>query len=290
MKTKIITSQSDFDKIKEVKPDEEVIFKSSKIKINCILDVYGILRLEGEIDSSWNGRYIRAWECSQVHNEARESSQVHNEARASSQVHNVAWASSQVKNVAWESSQVHNEAWESSQVHNEASNHSVITNIGFCASMVLRGFAVAMLPFDLKIKIKKEKTCHVQRFKPQDKYLERESVDVKNKSVILYKRTSSDFKTQENTPNETLWLVGSTITHPHWEPKLNECGAGKFHACSRPYFCDEFRNEKKDDKYIAVQIQITDLYEWPQAQYPHKIAFREGKVLREVDKFGKEIV
>src|SRR3990167_2255941 len=67
----------------------------------------------------------------------------------------------------------------------------------------------------------------------------------------------------------------------------SECGEGKFHACSRPYFCDEFRNNN-GDKYIAIEIKKDDLYAWPNPVYPHKIAFREGKVLYECDKFGKE--
>lgn len=76
-----------------------------------------------------------------------------------------------------------------------------------------------------------------------------------------------------------------TIEHPTWEPEINECGKGKFHACSRPYFCDEFRDQK-EDRYIAIEIQTKDLYEWENAQYPHKIAFRKGKVLYECDKYG----
>jgi hypothetical protein len=31
------------------------------------------------------------------------------------------------------------------------------------------------------------------------------------------------------------------------------------------------------------------LYEWEKPCYPHKIAFREGEVLYEVNKFGKQI-
>ena len=36
--------------------------------------------------------------------------------------------------------------------------------------------------------------------------------------------------------NETLWEISKTITHKNWEPQLNECSEGKFHACSFPYF------------------------------------------------------
>ena len=41
----------------------------------------------------------------------------------------------------------------------------------------------------------------------------------------------------------------------NWEPQLNECSEGKFHACSFSLLCDDFRNEK-DDKYIAIRIKV----------------------------------
>jgi hypothetical protein len=111
-----------------------------------------------------------------------------------------------------------------------------------------------------------------------------ESVD----DLVVYKRVSADFKTQENTANETTWQVGSTLEHPNWDPSSGECGEGKFHACSRPYFCDEFRSEQ-GDKYVAIKVNKADMYVWPNAQYPHKVAFRKGKVMYECDKTGKKI-
>ena len=360
MEKRIIQSQEEFDAIKEVKADEEVIFEASKIRIPHIINNYGILRLKGEIDSSWDNRYIVsrenalteivawassqvhnvarassqvhnvAWESSQVHNEAWESSQVHNEARESSQVHNEAWenskvhnvarASSQVHNVAWASSQVHNEAWENSQVHNEARassqvhnvarassqvhnvarensqvhnvawSHAVITSLGNCNSLELHGYAVAVLPQETSVEIKKDETCHVQRFRPiKETYLEREGIPVHDDKVVLYKRVSKVFLTQEGESWQTEWKIGATLEHPNWEPINKECGPSKFHACSRPYFCDEFRS-KKDDRYIAIEIAVIDLYEWPNPDYPHKIAFRRGTVLYECNKYGKKIV
>jgi hypothetical protein len=299
VKKVIIGSQKEFEKLKEVKADEEVIFESAQIRIHCVLNVFGILRLKGEIDSSWEGRYVVARASSQVHNEARESSQVHNVARASSQVHNVAressqvhneaWASSQVHNVAWESSQVHNEARESSQVHNVAWASSQVHNEGNCTSLSLFNFAVASIPFDLKIKIKKAKTAMVQRFKAVTCWFSRHGLPEKAAKYVLYKRVSKDFRTQENTSNETLWTVGTTVTHPAWCPDKTECGAGKFHACAMPYFCNDFRSEK-DDRYVAIEVKKVDLYEWKKnPEYPHKIGFREGKVLYECDKYGKKI-
>ena len=54
MKKIIITTQDEFDKIRRINADEEVIFESNDIEINCILEVYGTLRLKGKIQSSWN--------------------------------------------------------------------------------------------------------------------------------------------------------------------------------------------------------------------------------------------
>jgi hypothetical protein len=168
-----------------------------------------------------------------------------------------------------------------------ARGNSCIRIFAAIKKLCVYGFSVVFQPFDLKFKFKKEKTCIVQKFKSQP-YLDREGIEVKRGKIILFKKVSRDFLTQENTENETKWEIGSTITHPEWNPKLTECGKGKFHASSRPYFCDEFRNQL-GDRYIAVQIKVEDLYEWPKPDYPHKIAFREGKVLYECDKFGKEI-
>ena len=143
------------------------------------------------------------------------------------------------------------------------------------------------MPFDLKFKFKKQKTCLVQKYKPQ-KFLDREGVKQKKGYAVLYKRVSSYFKTQEKTPNETSWLVGDRLDHLSWNPCESECGAGKFHACSRPYFCDEFRTNA-GDRYIAIKIKVADLYEWDNPTYPHKIAFKSGIVLYECDRHGKEL-
>jgi hypothetical protein len=133
----------------------------------------------------------------------------------------------------------------------------------------------------------KAKTATIIRPKPLE-WFEANGVK-KTKSVILYKRVSSDFKTQEGTCHETVWPLGKVVEHQDWRPKSSECGEYKFHACSLPYFCDEFRSEKQDDRYIAVQVALKDTYAWPKPQYPHKIAFRKGKVLIECDRFGEPI-
>jgi hypothetical protein len=138
--------------------------------------------------------------------------------------------------------------------------------------------------------ILKSKTATIitpERKEGTDGWLEDEGIEPADK-VILFKRVSSDYKTQEGERWEARWPIGLQLEHLAWEPTTKECGGGKFHACSRPYFCDEFRNNL-GDRYIAIEIEKKDLYAWPNPQYPHKIAFRAGKVLYECDKHGRKI-
>jgi hypothetical protein len=177
-------------------------------------------------------------------------------------------------------------AWENSSV--VAWGNSVVRVLSaYVKRVVLYGFAVAFIAATITVKIeKKSDYCHIQIVKDLG-WFERNSVE-QTPMVVLYKKVSKDFKTQENTKNETTWTIGTSLTVPNWNPS-SECGEGKFHACSRPYFCDEFRNNK-GDRYIAVSIKLEDLHEWKDSpQYPHKIGFKTGTVLYECDNLGKEI-
>jgi hypothetical protein len=123
-----------------------------------------------------------------------------------------------------------------------------------------------------------------KRLKIRKSFLEKFKIEEQEGKVILYKRVSSDYKTQEGTKNETLWEVGSVVEHPSWNPAEEECGEGKFHACATAMWCDEFRS-KKGDKYIAISVEKNDLYEWKNnPNYPTKIAFRKCTVIKEVDR------
>jgi len=214
--------------------------------------------------------------------EARENSSV--VARENSSV--VAWENSSV--VAWENSSV--EAWGNSSVvawgnsSVEAWERVSIQVFSPDAVILLFSFAVAIVSKHIKHKIKKKsKNAYIQIVKKLD-WFENNAIK-KTKNIILYKRVSKKFKTQEGTSNETSWKIGTIIEHRNWNPTQDECGEGKFHAVSRPYFADEFRSTR-DDRYIAIRIALKDLYEWENPQYPHKIAFKKGKILYEVNKFG----
>ena len=233
---------------------------------------------------AWANSSIVAWENSRV--EALENSSV------------VAWANSSVvargnsRVVARGNSRV--EAWgNSSVVARENSSivaweNSVVRIFSAAVKATLYGFAVAFAPATLSGNIKKESPhTHIQIVEDLG-WFERNAIK-QTETLTLYKRVSTDFKTQEGTEHETLWIIGSVVTHPSWNPAKAECGGGKFHACSRPYFCDEFRSNR-DDRYIAIEAKLADTYEWKDnPEYPHKIGFREGKVLYECDKYGTRL-
>ena len=178
-------------------------------------------------------------------------------------------------------------AWENSQV--TAYNNVCIHNFSKSTCLTVSSLVVIFL-IEVTKNLKKTKTntIIIPKTKPGvNGWLETQGTQ-NTVNVVLYKRVNKDFKTQEDTSNETLWKIGKTIVHENYNPKNEEYGEGKFHACSQPYFCDEFR-DIKDDKYIAIEIAKKDLYAWPNPVYPHKIAFRAGKVLYQCDKFGKKV-
>ena len=213
------------------------------------------------------------------HVEARGSSHV--EARESSHV--IAWGSSHV--IARESSHVI--ARESSHVEAWGSVSTVMQSTDAVVTLFM--YAVCMVISVGKV-IKKAKTAtiiHPKSPKGTNGWLISQAIKPEKK-VIVYKRVSKDFKTQEGTKNEFLYKIGSTVVVNPWTPKNGECGEGKLHACSRPFFCDEFRDESTD-VYIAIQVDKKDLYAWPDPSYPHKIAFRRGKVLYQCDRYGEKL-
>ena len=264
MKVITIKSREEWDAL------PESFEEYTRVEIECQLSV---ARKIGNSSVVARGNSsVEAWGNSSV--VARGNSSV--EAWGNSSV--VAWGNSSV--VARENSSV--EARGNSSV--EAWGNSCIRIWSAIKKLSMFGFSVLFVPVGLSFKFKCKKTCMVQKIKPLP-YLDRDGIKVSRRAVVLYKKTSKDFLTQEGRENETKWAIGSTVTHPAWAPKNRECGEGKFHACSRPYFCDVFRGEV-GDRYIAIMIKVADLYEWPNPLYPHKIAFREGKILYECDKYG----
>ena len=161
------------------------------------------------------------------------------------------------------------------------------------SAVALFGFSVAILKVGLKNKItRKSKTATVVKVKAPTTakvWCENGGADVDGGFATLFKRVSSDFKTQEGTANETLWPIGSTVEHAAWDPAKQECGAGKFHACAAPHFCDQYR-DKKGDRYVAIKVAIKDMFLWKNnPEHPNKIAFRKGVVLHECDIHGRKL-
>jgi hypothetical protein len=192
--------------------------------------------------------------------------------------------SSSPRIVAYGSSSPRIEAYDSSSPRIEAYDSSKILHIGIVIN--LECYANSLFITQNK-EFNSDRHIIIQHNEKYN-FFERHGIK-KADTYIFYKKVSKCFKTQENTKNETLWLIGSTVTHKEWNPTESECGKGKFHAVVKPHFADEFRNEE-NDKYIAIQIKADDLYEWENnPNYPHKIGFREGFVLYECDVDGKEI-
>ena len=253
----VVTNQIEFDNL-PAKFDKHT---QIQIRGNIIVN----LARENSHVEAWENSHVEAWENSHV----------------------VAWGNSHVE--AWENSHVvargnsHVEAWGNVCVH----NYSIFSNIE------LFSFAVVFLVSKTNNIIQRSKNSTI--IIPSspaniEEWIDSQSLEIKNNSVVLFKRVSSEYKTREGERNETKWDIGSILVHQNWNPSKEECGDGKFHACSRPYFCDEFR-DKRNDKYIAIKVNVEDLFVWTETRssYPHKIAFRKGEILYECDRYGNKI-
>jgi hypothetical protein len=143
----------------------------------------------------------------------------------------------------------------------------------------------------LKVAVKSKTATVVQVNAPSSEkaWCEFNGVDVKRGFATVFKRVSADFKTQEGTPNETPWNIGSTLEHKAWDPEKKECGAGKYHACPAPHYCNQYRGTF-GDRYVAIRVAIEDMFLWKdKPEHPNKIAFRKGLVLHECDVHGRKI-
>ena len=165
-------------------------------------------------------------------------------------------------------------------------NHPLPENIQFnCGGSVWLSSYNHPLPENIQFNCGGDVNLPDKKLNIGKSFIERFKVEEREGKVVLYKRVSFDYKTQEDTPNETLWKIGSVVEHPNWNPTENECGEGKFHACAKIHWCDCFRN-KKDDKYIAILVEKNDLYEWKNnPAFPAKIAFRKCTVINEINKY-----
>jgi hypothetical protein len=304
----VVKKQTDIEKITEVKKGDTLTIEAD-IRLPRIIEVFGKLIIKAKTDCSWiENRYFRANSSPTIYNWENSSPTICNWANSSPTICNWANSSPTIKNrenssptiYNWENSSPTIENWENSSptICNRENSSPTIYNRenSFCRIMSANkktkiksfGFSVCFLGASVKVRVnKKSKTAIVQKAKLLD-FFERHGIR-KTATITLYKKVSAEFKTQEGKPWESEWKIGETITHPDWNPSKKECGEGKFHACARPFFCDEFRR-MRGDKYIAVEIKKENLYEWKDnPTYPHKIGFREGKVLYECDRRGEKI-
>lgn len=290
----LIKTQAELNQLTEINVNDIVKIESKEdLKLNCIIKVFGKLIIDAKISCNyWDNRFFLVTGNSHAAIKNRENSQATIENLGNSQVTINNWENSHVTIKNRENSHVTIKNWENSQVIIENWENSVLrllyVSIFSTIKINLFGFSVCFKPSKIKIKIKKAKTSIIQDIKFQD-FFKRHDINRNKKEFIFYKRVSKDFKTQENTNNETIWQVGKTLIHSAWNPSEDECGSGQFYCCPFPFFCDDFRNIK-NDRYIAIKIKKEDLYEWKDnPEYPHKIGFRKGKVLYECDREGNKI-
>jgi len=244
MKQIIVKTQEELDKITRIEKDEEVIIESqieSQLVLNCCISVFGKLRIHAQVACSWGGKYfvarenasVVAWGNASV--VAWENASV--EARGNASVE--AWENASV--VARENASV--EAWENASVvargnasvvargnasvearenaSVEAWENAITRLFSTAAKVILYGFSVLFCEAKTKFNITvKSKHAHIQIFKPLD-WFENNAIE-KKKKIILFKKVSKDFKTQEGMSYETNWPIGGIVEHPKWEPKSNE--------------------------------------------------------------------
>jgi len=322
---KTITTQKELDEIIEIKKGEEICISSSLI-LKHVLKVYGKLIIEKPLACDWYVGYVqaygnstvqayenstvkawgnstvKAWGNSTVKADENSTVQAYGNSTVQAYGNSTVQACGNSTVQAWENSTVQAcgnsnvQAWENSTVQAcgnsnvKAYGNANVTIFSLNSKTELYGFSsFHKLVENNNIKNNsKFKTGIIPKIKPGILgWLENNGIE-DDESIIIYKRVSKDFKTQENTKNETLWEIGKEIEHKNWNPTQEECGEGKFHGCSRAYFCDQFMDEK-DDKYIAIKVDKKDLYVWENARFPHKIAFRKGKILFQCDKMGNEL-
>lgn len=160
------------------------------------------------------------------------------------------------------------------------------------AQVRLLGFAVAHLHTDCEIDVASPTATCVRVVATGGAlgWCEREGVLLEGDSAVVFKRVSRHYETQEDSPRyRTLWKPGVRLEHPAWDPRSEECGGGKYHACSTPAACDAFRSDA-DDRYVAIRVRLEDMHAWePRPMYWDKIAFRAGEVLYECDRDGNPV-
>ena len=320
MKEILVKNQAELDKIRVVNSDEILIIKSElELILNFKIEIFGTLinqtklfcnylqdkilkcQRNSTIENSGNATVInfgnatvRNFGNATVRNFGNATATIENCDNATATIENCSNATVTIEN----SGNVIVRNCDNATATIENSGNATVRNFGNATAIILKNisklifnlkdFSIGALSFGVKAEIKKSKTATLIKQKELN-YFQKYNLKIKNGFCILYKRVSKDFKTQENTNNETIWKIGKTITHKNWNPTESECGEGKFHACATPYFCNEFR-DNESDKYIAIKVKITDTYEWKNGNCPTKIAFREGKVLYECDVNGKKII
>ncbi len=171
-----------------------------------------------------------------------------------------------------------------------AHDFSCVRVLSSSCHLSLFGFSTGIIHNSSHFTIKKEKNCVVKSipFDTDYDFFLKHSIPIKKDKAIIFKSVSENFETQEGMPNQTKWEIGKTLVCKNFNPQLSECGEKKFHGVSHPIFAFEFRSDP-NDRFIAIEVKVSDTFQWTNPKYPHKIAFRKGKVLFECDITGRRI-
>jgi hypothetical protein len=120
-------------------------------------------------------------------------------------------------------------------------------------------------------------------------YFKRYKVYMEDGVFILYKSVSKFLYRASYDKSNVSWRPGETNIIENPDIYSNEIGKGKFVGFATPELCDTI-GTKKEHRYIAIQVNIVDCYEWLYLpKYPQCIGFTKGTVLYECDIHGKEI-
>ena len=211
---------------------------------------------------AWGSATVRAWDSATV--EAWGSATV--EASDSATVE--AWGSATVGASdsatvrAWGSATV--EAWGSATVR---AGRYVAVHLHSQSVMLSGGVVIDMTALD--------------RSDPAT-WCDLNGIDVTDGRALVYKAVDADLNAGHGYA-VTAYPVGGTVTAPDWSSKSTWCGRG-LHFGRSPMAAAGYHRGDSGPRYLACEVDLTEV-----VVLDDKIKARSCRVLREVDRHGREI-
>ena len=121
-----------------------------------------------------------------------------------------------------------------------------------------------------------------------ESYVKRNNIKLDNGYMILYKGVGRNGVASYDECSDK-WEAGKNYTVEFWNPYDKEIGYGKYVAS---YDTKIFKQLIKGDivRYFAIEVHISDIFEYPFAKYPQLIGFRKAMVLYEVDESKNKLI